>query len=351
MSYILPPEWFIQDAIMLTWPHAETDWASNLNNIELVFVEISLAILARQKLVIVCHDEKLTQHVRQLLQRQLSKYMLLDMNDVFFVTAFINDCWARDHGPISVFNQQGKITALNFIFNGWGSKYACELDNKINQSLFKQLNTKSHIDVEVVLEGGGIEIDEKGHLLTTKRCLLNNNRNKGMTQAKIEALFAVNFGAKKILWLDDGALEGDDTDSHIDTLARFAPHQTIIYQACDDQSDCHYVELHKMAQALQEMRTLDGDHFNLMKLPMPDAQFNAAGDRLPATYANFLIINGAVLMPVYGVRQDKQAQTILNSAFPNHQIIAINCREIIEQFGSLHCLTMQLPQGFLASHK
>ncbi len=206
----------------------------------------------------------------------------------------------------------------------------------------------NYVTIDMVLEGGGIEIDQSGHLLTTKNCLLNNNRNPHMTKVDIENFFFEQLGAKKVLWLESGTLEGDDTDSHIDTLARFAPNKTIIYQGCQDQNDSHYDEMLQMKCELKAMRTYDNQPFRLLELPWPDSQFNANGDRLPATYANFLIINGAVLLPIYKVVQDTVAKTIIQRAFPEHKIISINCRPIIEQFGSLHCLTMQLPQGFLS---
>ncbi|WP_444997296.1 agmatine deiminase family protein [Aliikangiella sp. IMCC44359] len=343
MSNILPPEWVSQDAVMLTWPHANTDWKSNLREVEAVFISISLAIVSRQKLLIVCHDKTLKKHICQLLQQSA----VITKNIQFIVTE-TNDSWTRDHGPISVFNQQGEVIALNFIFNGWGEKYPAKLDNQINQALFEQLDINNWRNIDVVLEGGSIDIDEQGHLLTTKRCLLNANRNQNITQAIMEAMLKTQLGAKKILWLNYGALEGDDTDSHIDTLARFAPNQTIIYQGCDDENYRYYVELERMKQALSNMRSLKEEPFKLLELPWPDAQFNINGERLPATYANFLIINDAVLVPSYGVVQDKSARDVIQLAFPEREIIAINCRPIIEQFGSLHCLTMQLPQGFFS---
>jgi agmatine/peptidylarginine deiminase len=342
MSNCLPPEWHNQDAVMLTWPHGETDWAKNLASVEPVFVQISLAILTRQQLLIICHSLSLKKHISQLLLKAGAR-----LKHISFIIAKNNDSWARDHGPLSVINRQGQIIALNFTFNGWGKKYSAVLDNEINLALFNQLGINNHITIDMVLEGGGIEVDQCGHLLTTENCLLNQNRNPQMTQADIEAYFFKQFGVKKVLWLQHGKLEGDDTDCHIDTLARFAPEQTIIYQGCLDQSDSHYDEMLQMKCQLKAMRTLKNQPFRLLELPWPESQFNSDGQRLPATYANFLIINGAVLVPSYGVGQDRLAAKVVQQAFPKHEILLINCRPIIEQCGSLHCLTMQFPQGFL----
>ncbi|WP_413663378.1 agmatine/peptidylarginine deiminase [Microbulbifer sp. CNSA002] len=344
MSNRLPPEWAKQDAIMLTWPHADTDWKPILSEVEAVYVSICEAITARQKLVVVCHDEVLKIHISQLLHGAN-----VIIQNIQFVIVATNDSWARDHGPISVVNSQGEVVALDFTFNGWGSKYPADLDNQINQEMFKQLGICNWRKIDVVLEGGAIDIDEKGNLLTTERCLLNKNRNHRMTRADIEGLLKTELGAKNILWLDHGALEGDDTDSHIDTLARFAPGQTIVYQGCNESGYRFFDELEKMKQSLVQMRSLDGKPFNLLELPWPSGQANASGERLPATYANFLIINDAVLAPVYDVEEDTEALQTLQMAFPEHQIVAVNCRPIIEQFGSLHCLTMQLPKNLLAN--
>ena len=342
MPNILPPEWHRQDAVMLTWPHADTDWATNLMAVEKVFIELSEVITAQQHLVVVCHNEAIKQHVFRLLtQANVNTELIL------CVISPTNDSWARDHGPLSVINENGQVTALDFIFNGWGGKYPAKLDNKINQALCKQLNVCQRQPVNIVLEGGGIDVDEQGHLLTTKHCLLNQNRNPDMSEHAVEQMLQHYFGVKKVLWLRHGALQGDDTDSHIDTLARFAPAQTIVYQACQDKTDSHFVDLENMKKELMAMRSIDGQKFSLLALPWPDAQYNAQGDRLPATYANFLVINKVVIVPSYGVSQDKLAQKVIQQAFPCHLIIGVNCRAIIEQFGSLHCLTMQLPQGFL----
>ncbi|AWB67442.1 agmatine deiminase [Saccharobesus litoralis] len=341
--FYLPPEWHAQDAVMLTWPHQDTDWAIRLVEVEPVFINIVHAISNKQKVVIVCHDAKLQQDVKAKLEQAN-----INLQAIIWVIQASNDTWARDHGPITTC-QGNNIEALNYTFNGWGNKYPSQYDNLINDGLFATCQVEHHKTTEWVLEGGAIDIDEQGHLLTTEACLLNQNRNPNLNQSQIEDKLGKELGARKILWLQSGALEGDDTDSHIDTLARFAPGQIIVYQGCQDETDSHFTELNAMKQQLEAFTTVDGLPFILFELPWPDAQFNKQGERLPATYANFLVINQAVLVPIYGVAQDKKALIVIQMAFPDHEIIPIDCRPIIEQFGSLHCLTMQLPKGFLAN--
>jgi agmatine/peptidylarginine deiminase len=350
VTYRLPPEWHPQDAIMLTWPHADTDWAAYLNEVEPVYIEISRQILKRQSLVVICHDELVQSHVQALLNTSAFNTNEIDNRQLYTFVIPCNDTWARDHGPLTLVNEKKQTRSLDFVFNGWGNKYKFSLDNAINKSLLKQPAIHAEYEaVDLVLEGGGIEVDDKGHLLTTEYCLLNPNRNSELSREKIEVKLNQYLGTKKVLWLKHGYLIGDDTDSHIDTLARFAPNNTITYVQCSDESDEHFDELNKMEQELQALRTCNGQTFTLIPLPMPAACFDAEGERLPATYANFLIINGAILFPTYCQEEtDKIALEQIHKAFPQYDIIAVNCLPLIQQFGSLHCISMQLPQGFLA---
>jgi agmatine/peptidylarginine deiminase len=354
MTFSLPPEWYPQDAIMLTWPHKDTDWAPYLDDVEPVYIEISRQVLKRQSLVVICHNEVIQSHVKSLLNHA-------DINTRNLYTFIIpcNDTWARDHGPITLVNEKKQTQSLDFIFNGWGNKYESSLDNSINKDLLKQHEIQAtYKAVDLVLEGGGIEVDDKGHLLTTEHCLLNTNRNTEFTRNEIEFELKKHLGIKKILWLKHGYLAGDDTDSHIDTLARFAPNNTIVYVQCLDESDEHFGELNKMQQELRALRTCEGQPFNLVPLPMPAACFEQVleleeqqerkVERLPATYANFLIINNSVLFPTYRHKEtDHIALEQIEKAFPKYDIIPVDCLPLIQQFGSLHCISMQLPQGFL----
>jgi agmatine/peptidylarginine deiminase len=260
-----------------------------------------------------------------------------------------DDTWARDHGPLGTF-QNGVPSINDFTFNGWGGKFYSHNDNVITRNLFFDGAFRPgslYFSHDWVLEGGSIETDGEGTILTTSRCLLNNNRNGTISREQAEEVLKESLGAERILWLDHGHLEGDDTDSHIDTLARFCNRDTICYVSCNDVNDPHYLSLKKMEQQLQGFRTNAGKPYSLVPLPMVPPQFDDEGKRLPATYANFLIINGAVLLPVYGVKEDSNAAQVMKVLFQEREIVSIDCSSLIKQYGSLHCVTMQIPKGFL----
>ena len=345
MNTVFPAEWALQDAVLLTWPHKDTDWADILPEVELTYLAIAKEILSQQALVIVAHNDALKQHISALLQ---SNDLTLDK--VHFVVCPTNDTWARDHGPISTYRGD-TIHALDFTFNGWGNKFQSNLDNAINQQLFNTVlaNSASSQKVPLALEGGGIESDGNGTLLTTSECLLNDNRENNLNKAALEAKLTELLGVNHFLWLDHGYLAGDDTDSHIDTLVRFAPNDSLVYVSCPDRNDEHFQALEAMAKQLQTFTTKSGKPYTLHALPWPNAKYDGDGERLPATYANYLIINNKVLVPTYQDANDQAALDIIAAAYPQHQVVGIDCLPLIHQFGSLHCITMQLPKGFLRS--
>jgi len=339
----LPPEWAEQSGIMLTWPHGRGDWGNSLADVERVFVDIARHAAARERLLISCLDDGHTQHVRALLNRAG-----IDPRQAALYVAPSNDIWARDHGPLTVLTDN-QPHLLDFIFNGWGGKYRAELDNAITTVLHQagafRRGTLEHIPL--VFEGGSIEVDGEGTLLTTSHCLLSPTRNPHLSRSAIEGRLAQLLGVDRFLWLDSGLLAGDDTDGHIDTLARFCDPRTIAYVSCDDAGDENYLGLRAMEQELKALHTRDGDPYHLVALPSPAPKYDAEGNRLPATYANFLIINGAVLVPTYDDPADGVALERLAGCFPGRGIVAIPCLPLITQFGSLHCATMQLPKGVL----
>lgn len=351
-SFYLPPEWSPQDGILLTWPHENTDWGPNLNDVEPVYVEIVRNILRFESVVLVVNDSKEKQRVEALLLQTPLLQTQFSTTQIYWVIAPTDDTWARDHGPITVINDRSnEVKPINYQFNGWGQKYLHAKDNAINEVLFSQsyFNNQLAQNSSLILEGGGIELNEHQTLLTTKACLLNSNRNPEFDLPALEQIFRAELGIKHFHWLDNGYLAGDDTDSHIDTLARFAPNNTIVYVACDDENDEHYMSLKSMESELNSFKTKSEQSYRLLALPWPKAKFNTDGERLPATYANYLIINGAVLVPTYNDNADQKALDIIATAYPDREIIGINCVPIINQFGSLHCLTMQLPYGLLKS--
>ena len=339
----LPPEWAPQDAVLLTWPHDRSDWAPILEMAEQAFAAIAKAVSAYERLLIVCRDDA---H-RDAVARQLKAADVSPASYAMYL-AQSNDTWARDHGPITVVCGDER-RLLDFRFNGWGGKYPAELDNDITRALAAQdaFGATPRQAVDMVLEGGAIEVDGSGTLLTTERCLLAPTRNPAMSRGDIEKHLSELLGLHRVLWLSHGYLAGDDTDSHIDTLARFCDRDTIAYVACDDPGDEHYTGLTAMESELRAMRTAAGAPYRLVPLPMPRARFDEDGSRMPATYANFLIINGAVLVPTYDDPDDRVAFDRLATCFPGREIIGINCLPLIRQHGSLHCVTMQIPAGVL----
>ena len=329
---------------MLTWPHDRTFWAPRLTAVENVYLEIASAICAREELLVVCRDADHRAHVEALLHERGCPRQRLHL-----AIAPSDDTWARDHGPIAVL-EDGMPHLLDFAFNAWGGKYPYQQDDAINRTIAAAgaFGDTPLEQVGLILEGGSIDTDGQGTLLTTRHCLLTPTRNAGLDESAIEAELRDTLGIHRILWLDHGALAGDDTDGHIDTLARFCDERTIAYVRCSDPSDEHHAELQAMEAELMALRDAAGEPYRLLPLPMPKAHYKHDGQRLPATYANFLIINGAVLMPTYDDPvHDEAAMEILGNAFPGREIVGINCVPIIQQYGSLHCLTMQLPVGAL----
>ena len=339
-NIILPAEWAHQSAIQLTWPHANTDWAYMLDEVEECFVNLAREIAARQLLLIV------TPEPEQVCNRIAS---VVNMDNVRIVECNSNDTWARDHGGITVYVDDAPVV-YDFAFNGWGLKFAACYDNLITSQLNKQglLHARYQNRLNFIIEGGSIESDGCGTMLTTSECLLSPNRNGEWGKEDIEQYLREAFGLSQILWLDHGYLAGDDTDSHIDTLARLAPDNTILYVQCKDESDEHYEALQAMEQQLRTFTTLDGKPYRLLALPMAQAAYDEEGERLPATYANFLIMNDAVLYPTYGVPAlDDEAARVIAEAFPGREVVGVDCQALIKQHGSLHCVTMQYPSNVI----
>ena len=316
-------EWEPQSMVQLTWPHEGTDWAPILNEITAVYEEMAREIRKREPLLIV--------------------------DDIPH-----NDTWARDHGFITVEqttirdttlcseenNEQPRaLILMDFGFNGWGEKFEATLDNQINKRLYEQRLVKGiyedHLDF--VLEGGSIESDGKGTVFTTECCLMAPHRNQPLRKEEIEERLKEWLGAERIVWLQHGSLIGDDTDGHIDTLVRICPNDTLLFTEGDDD----HPDLALMEDELNKLKTMEGKSYRLLKLPLPRPIYDD-GDRLPATYANYLVINGAVLVPTYKQPDmDQRAMSIIQQAFPDREIVGIDCCAVIKQHGSLHCCTMQ----------
>ena len=337
MTSFMPAEWHPQRSVQLTWPHEGTDWAEHIDEVTDCYIRMAYEISVAENLIIVCRDAN---SVTQLLKQRLPKKCL---SKITMVECPTNDTWARDHGFITIVDE-GQYKLLDFCFNGWGGKFEARLDNAINRQLYDSgVLRGEYCDCQdIVLEGGSIESDGRGTLLTTTQCLMNPNRNPSLGKAEIEETILTRLKARRLLWLDHGFMVGDDTDCHIDTLARLCPNDTIVYVRCDDPADEHYEELRLMEEQLMSMITLHGEPYRLLPLPMAPRLYDEEGGRLPATYANYLVINGRVLMPIYGdFALDEKAKVVIGKAFPNREVIGIDCRILVWQHGSLHCSTMQ----------
>ncbi len=333
----LPPEWAPQAAVMLTWPRQDGDFARHFDAVERNFIAIAVAIGRFQNV-----------HVNVAEQADALQARLIDAGvprERLIVHEVPNDdVWARDHGPVTVV-RDGKLVHLDFTFNGWGNKFSAARDNALTRKLAQYEAWVAPVEtIDFVLEGGALEVDGHGTLLTTERCLLATTRNPHLNKAQIEDLLKAQLGLDRVLWLTHGDLIGDDTDGHIDTIARYCDATTIVYQGCDDRSDAHYDDLAAMADELRALRDWQGNPYQLVALPLPTAIFDPDdGRRLPAGYANFLILNGAVLVPVYGQPLDAVALDLIRPVFPDREVIGIDCNALIQQYGGLHCVTMQIP--------
>ena len=337
MADLLPPEWAPQSAVMLTWPRADGDFARHFDAVEDNFIRIATEISRWVPLHI---NYGLSRG--SLMARLQGAGARCDRIRIFDELPS-NDVWARDHGPITV-RRNDALVHLDFRFNGWGGKFPAELDDTLTTRLAGLGAWNAPVEsLNFVLEGGAIEVDGEGTLLTTERCLLAPTRNPSLDKAGIEAFLKPRFGVDRVLWLRHGDLLGDDTDGHIDTIARFCDPHTIAYQACADRGDAHHADLAAMEQELRAFRRADGQPYHLVPLPMPQAVHDEDGQRLPAGYANFLVTNGAVLVPVYGLDQDQAALDALRPCFPGREVVPVDCRWLIRQYGSLHCVTMQIP--------
>ncbi|RLA76547.1 MAG: agmatine deiminase [Epsilonproteobacteria bacterium] len=333
MAKRLKAEWEKQKAVLMAFPHEGTDWADDLEVALTPFIRIAQAIAYSEPVYIICRD------------KDSISDKFCSTHNMSFIEIPTNDTWIRDYGYLSI-EDGGESRLIDFAFDGWGKKFDASLDNLVNKILHKRgyLGTMPLDSIDLVLEGGSIESDGAGTILTTSHCLCNLNRNGGLSKAEVVSKLSEHLGAQRILWLDHGYLAGDDTDSHIDTLARFIDQESIVYVKCDDREDEHYASLLKMEEQLQEFRTIDDKPYRLIPLPMCEAKYDLEGRRLPATYANFLITNKALIYPAYSATTDKEADIIFREIFPDKEIIPINCTKLIEEGGSLHCSTMQIAQ-------
>ena len=336
----LPAEWEPQAAVIIAWPCVGTDWAPRLPRIETAYVALAAAIVRFEPVLVCVADVSVCERATRLLADAGA-----DMGRLRFVEVAYDDTWLRDSGPLTL-TDGSALRLVDFRFTGWGGKFAAGHDDRLIEALIARgvLRAAEHRRIDWALEGGAIESDGNGTILTTWRCL--HQRHPQMARDEMSTMLKNSLGAKRVLWLDHGYLQGDDTDAHIDTLARFAPDDAIVLQTCDDPTDPHYDELARMHEEIANLRTADGRAYRLYPLPWPRAIVDD-GRRLASSYANYLIVNDGVVMPAYGDAADARAADVVAAAHPRREVVVVDARPLIWQNGSVHCLTMQLPAGLL----
>lgn len=334
-GYVMPPEWAPHQGTWFSWPHNPATWPGKLAGAERALAA-AVAVLSRHERVFLnVLDANHADHVRGLLPDDARH------DAISFVPIRTNDAWCRDHGAIFVFDPEGALTALDFGFNAWGGKYLpFDLDDAVPPQMAARLGVPV-VKVDHILEGGSIDTNGAGVVLTTEQCLLNPNRNPGRSRAEIEALLARWLGTPNVCWLGDGIV-GDDTDGHVDDITRFVAADVIVTAVEPDGRDANHRPLAENRERLDDLRLADGARPRIVELPMPEPQFHR-GERLPASYANFLIANGVVLVPIFACARDGQALDVLRGCFPGREVIGIDCRDVVVGLGTLHCLSQQVP--------
>lgn len=338
-GFRMPAEWEPQEAIWLSWPHNPHTWPGAFEPIPAVFAELTTHISESQRVRINVANEEMADEVR----KQISQHGAT-LDNVHFHFNPTNDSWVRDHGPIYVVrdvNGQRERAITNWGYNAWGGKYPpFDLDNEVPQRVSAEFNEQA-FEGGMILEGGSIDVNGVGTLLTTTSCLLNKNRNPQLSQTEIEQRLRDFLGVSHILWLGDGIV-GDDTDGHIDDITRFVAPNVIVTAIEPDESDENAGPLKQNFELLQQMVDQQGRPLEIVTIPMPDAVFHE-GHRLPASYANFLICNQKVLVPVYRCPHDATALAILQEQFPDREVIGIDCTDLAWGLGAIHCVTQQQP--------
>lgn len=335
----LPAEWEPVGAVLVAWPRSDGDWEPYLDRVEPAYRRLAAALARRARLIVLADDAPAV-------RSSLAAAGVEEARAQVVATA-TNDTWTRDYGPLTVLVGDRPLLC-DFTFTGWGLKYPADQDNQATRRLHAAglLGRAPLETVGLALEGGAIESDGAGTILTTSTCLLSPNRNPHLDRAASEACLRRHLGARRVLWLEHGHLEGDDTDAHIDTIVRLCPDGVLAYVRCDDPGDSHYADFQALEAELRRLRQADGRPYRLVPLPWC-APMHAPDDgrRLPATYANFLFLNGAVLVPTYGeAGRDAAALAAVAAACPGFAIEGVACGDLALQHGSLHCATMQIPE-------
>jgi agmatine deiminase len=333
-GFRMPAEWAPHAAVWTAWPAGEALWVGQLEPVRQDFAGFVRTLSRLEPVHLLVRDQATERDARK----------RLDGASVTFHRVKYDDVWLRDSGPIMV-KKDDQVALLDWKFNGWGQKYDAAADNVVPQRIAAVLGTTAET-IDVVLEGGSIEVNGAGVLLTTRQCLLSPKRNPLLDEAAIEDVLRRGLGVEKILWLDRG-LEGDHTDGHIDTITRFVNERTIVTATCDDPADVNSETLRRNLESLRQFTDTAGRPFEVVELPLPRRRAEFAGERLPLTYANFYIANGGVVVPVFGDPHDEQAIEILRPLFPGREVVGLMARALMTGGGAFHCVTQQQPAGSL----
>lgn len=341
MLHYMPPEWCRHEATVLTWPHEASIWRGLHEQVEATFVELASRLSAVETVYINVPDAEWEARVLRLLRREGA-----DMQAIRPLLIPSNDVWARDHGPTVVFRRSDDGTServmLDWVFNAWGGKYSSSLDDAV-PSMLEPVLGMPRVRPGLVMEGGALEVNGEGDLLTTESVLLNPNRNPELTQQQIEERLRESLGVRQILWLGDG-LEGDDTDGHIDDIARFTDERTVVAVCPSDPGHPDFGAMAANLERLRTFRTSRGVALRVVTLPSPEP-VRWKDEHLPASYANFYIANGCVFVPVFHQPTDGEALSVLGDLFPDRDVMGIDCRALVSQYGALHCITQQIPMA------
>ena len=340
--YYMPPEWAFHKATWLSWPHRLATWPGKFEPVPAVFVEIASWLSSSEEVHINVLDETMEREVLALFRN--AHHPQLQMDRLFFHQIPTNDAWCRDHGPNYVFRQKegrSEKVILDWGFNAWGEKYTSYHEDNAVPKRIASLQNLPLVSPAMILEGGSIDVNGKGLVLTSEACLLNPNRNPAMSREQIEQKLSQYLGIEKVLWLGDG-IAGDDTDGHVDDMARFVNESTVVIAVEDDPTDVNYEALQENYNRLKTFTDLNGNPLHVIKLPMP-SPFSYDGFRLPASYANFYIANTVVLVPTYNCPQDQKAIAILQEYFPDRRVVGIDCSNLVWGLGAIHCITHEEP--------
>lgn len=332
MSFI--PEWSPVAAVVIVWPQPSGDWAANFKEVEACYWQMLKSLADYSPVWLLRHPQLQNDAFIEQMSALDAKYAVELIDDIAY-----DDTWVRDFGPLSV---EGGL--VSFTFNGWGGKYAADNDNGVAKAIARKKGLRL-VEQSFVCEGGALEVNGSGVLLANAECVVDSHRNPGLSQVEVESVLKNTLGVTDIAWLEGICVTGDDTDGHVDTIARFAPDNRVVYSGRNyHHHDAAVLEsLHKQISALANKY-----QWQLYELPTPILESDVDGRLLPATYANFLIVNGAVLAPVYGCEEDQEALSIIQEAFPSYKVIPVMCSALAEQHGSLHCSTMQIAQSAIA---